>query len=908
MSDESLLQILAICSRPLIDEGGHPIPMLDVAEERRRIEKGIERAGNVARVRFLPEATTGAVRSALHDVWNVVHFTGHGTDAGHILLEDGFGVAQFLSAQQVASLLIVEQTPLVVLSTCFSETVGRELHAAGVPAVVAIDSRVPIADHAAIIFAEHFYAALARGWSVGRAFEDAKNAVALDPKVGDDRPPKDEQGETEEAWSQRFKLIGAAQSVVGDAGVSAHRASETRTRPAGNLREGSANFVGRAREIVDVVRAFDETDARRVCIYGSGGLGKTELSKAVARWYMERERVGAVLWASASHVEGEYRLRDLASLLGIAARVFRLPVTEQSMFDEQKRVVREFLAESRALVMLDNWETIEPQHRRELWNFALSLPEEVRVLVTSRDVLPPKDARNIELDTLAPDDAVKLFVNIARNAGYFERNPNRGAEEWAILSSICERLSGYPLAIEVVAGQTLSRTLGDIWADLQRVPQNVLQGKDEITGEPRGVWTSLGLSYDVLSADEQTLFGRMCVFLAPASVEGIAAITATENPRTVLDALVKRSLVRMREGGYALLPIVRDYAQEKLADAGQDPRELHARAVNHYGQRGTIEDALTASDHLFELAARFELRDAAEAFVGYLRGFYQALVMRGYWAEARSKSEQLILVARALGDKQVEAEAIGELGTRYYQIGEYERAVELQQKSQSLFEEREDKRGVAAMHHQLGMLAQDQGDYVEAARLYQQSLEIKQELGNKNGVAISLGQLGKLSRSQGQMKEALGYFLRAFVIFEELHAPYRLLALKEIASVRDAVGEEQFAVWLRELSTEAERISALLEENEADDEQRAKEFVEQLVGIAQAVIAARKQRGAEEQAKLAQWLAQMEAGAREQNVTEAADFFVVLRGLLGGEDVTDKIAALVEPFKGIAEQARAACE
>src|SRR5205085_5113117 len=260
-------------------------------------------------------------------------------------------------------------------------------------------------------------------------------------------------------------------------------------------------------------------------------------------------------------------------------------------------------------------------------------------LGTSRDVLPARDARNIELETLAPDDAVELFLNVARNAGYFDRNPNLSDEEWAALTSTCERLSGYPLAIEVVAGQTFSRTLGDIWNDLQRVPKDVLQGKDEITGEPRGVWTSLDLSYNVLPADEQTLFRQMSVLLSPATAEDIAAITETSNPHPLLDTLVKRSLIRMRERAYSLLPIVRLYAESKLADTDQDPRELHERAAYYYDQKETIEGALTASDHLFELAARFGLREAARTFVEFITGFYRELVTRGYWAEARSKTE-----------------------------------------------------------------------------------------------------------------------------------------------------------------------------------------------------------------------------------------------------------------------------
>jgi len=1028
MPDESPLRILAICSRPLIDAGGHPITLLDVAEERRRIETGVRRAGDVARVHFLPEATTGEVKSALRDGWDVVHFTGHGTDDGRLLLEDGYGVAHLLSKQETAQLFTGQKTPLVVLSACHSETVGRELHAAGVPAVVAVDARVPVADLAAIIFAEHFYAALARGWDVRRAFDDARGTVALHPRVGDARPPKDDEGNAEEPWSKRFLLIGDGAGVgVARAGAGGAQAPVP-PHVAGNLHARGTNFVGRAQEIVDVVKAFDEGESRRVCVYGPGGLGKMELARAVARWYMERERVGAVLWASASHVEGEYKLRDLASLLGIAARVFRLPVTEQSMFEEQKRVVRDFLAGARALVLLDNWETIDPQHRRELWDFARGLPEEARVLVTSRDVLPAAEARNIELDTLADDDAVELFVNIARNAGYFDRNPKLSREELEILHSICERLSGYPLAIEVVAGQTVSRTLTDIWADLQSVPREVLQGKDEVTGEPRGIWTSLDLSYNALPAPEQTMFRRMYVFLAPASHEDIAAVTETPNPRPVLDTLVRRSLVRMREGAYSLLPIVRDYAQDKLTTTGQDPRDLHERAFNHYGQKNTPEDALTASDHLFELAARFRLRDAAEVFATYVPRFYYDLVMRGYWAEARSKTEQMIAVARALGDKQTEAQFIGEMGVRYHQIGEYERATEFHRKAQSLLEESKDNRGVATSLHHLGMLSQAQGDYGEAARLYRQSLEIRQELGDKRavaytlhqmgnlqyvqgnydeakqlyernlevlkelgdkdalaaslhqlgmlayaqgnhgdaaqlyqqsleiseeignksgiayslhelgrlaqtqgqygeaaqlywrsletkkelgdkrGVATTLGQLGQLARAQGQMGEALAYFLRAFIIFEELHAPYRELALRDIALVRDAVSGEQFVAWLRELSPDAERIMGMLEENEADNDRRAKEFFEWLAGAAQAVVEARRQGSGEGRAELAERLAQAQGEASEQNAAQVAEFFAVLSGLLAGEDVGEKIAALAGPFKRIAEQARVACE
>jgi hypothetical protein len=79
--------------------------LLDMLEERQRIETGVARAGGGARVYFLPEATTGAVQAVLRDGWDVVHFTGHGTSDGRLLLEDGFGVAHLLTRQETARLL-----------------------------------------------------------------------------------------------------------------------------------------------------------------------------------------------------------------------------------------------------------------------------------------------------------------------------------------------------------------------------------------------------------------------------------------------------------------------------------------------------------------------------------------------------------------------------------------------------------------------------------------------------------------------------------------------------------------------------------------------------------------------------------------------------------------------------------
>jgi hypothetical protein len=216
-----------------------------------------------------------------------------------------------------------------------------------------------------------------------------------------------------------------------------------------------------------------------------------------------------------------------------------------------------------------------------------------------------------------------------------------------------------------------------------------------------------------------------------------------------------------------------------------------------------------------------------------------------------------------------------------------------------------DKSGIADSLHQMGMIAQRQGDYAEAMRLYNESLKIEKELGDKSGIAITFGQMGKLAVVQGELKEALVHYLNALMIFEQLGSPYRKLARKEIANVRAAAGDEQFTAWLKELSISDEGIQALLEQTEpAEEEMSEEDFFNQLGALAQSVIDARARGNADELAALDEQLSEIEDDLRQQSATEVADFIAVLRSFAAGEDATEKIAALAEPFKQLAEQIR----
>ncbi|HNX09599.1 MAG TPA: hypothetical protein PKL29_05750, partial [Methanothrix sp.] len=75
---------------------------------------------------------------------------------------------------------------------------------------------------------------------------------------------------------------------------------------------------------------------------------------------------------------------------------------------------------------------------------------------------------------------------------------------------------------------------------------------------------------------------------------------------------------------------------------------------------------------------------------------------------------------------------------------------------------------------------------------YEQSLDLAKDLGDKSGIASSLGQLGRIKEENKDYGGALEDYLMALSIFEELHSPYRDLAIKLISRLREQMGEGAF--------------------------------------------------------------------------------------------------------------------
>jgi CHAT domain-containing protein len=155
---------------------------LRLDEEVREIDAGLQRA---KKREFFDLKQRWAVR--VQDVYqslldfkpHIVHFSGHGTGANGLALEDETGQMQLVDTVALTQLfeLFATNIECVVLNACYSEVQASAI-AQHIPYVIGMNKA--IGDKAAIKFATGFYSAIGAGESVEFAYKLGCNVIGLD--------------------------------------------------------------------------------------------------------------------------------------------------------------------------------------------------------------------------------------------------------------------------------------------------------------------------------------------------------------------------------------------------------------------------------------------------------------------------------------------------------------------------------------------------------------------------------------------------------------------------------------------------------------------------------------------------------------------------------------------------------
>jgi predicted ATPase/class 3 adenylate cyclase len=367
-----------------------------------------------------------------------------------------------------------------------------------------------------------------------------------------------------------------------------------------NLPAQLATFIGRARELAEV-RALVKT-SRLVTLTGPGGSGKTRLGLQLAAGLLDGSGDGVWLAELAVLTDEDAVAAVISQALGIAAQPGR-PLLETLL---------DALALQEMLIVLDNCEHLIGGCAKTADAIVRRCPR-VQLLATSREPLgiggetiyrvPPMSLPSLgayDPATAGSCDAVALFADRARAQGAGLLVDERTAP---LVVSICARLDGMPLAIELAAARLRSLSLSDLHDRLDQRFRLLTGGSRTAPGRQQTLRATVEWSYSLLTGAEQVLLGRLSVFAegfdldAAEAVCGFGAIEVFE-VADLLGSLVDKSLVVAEPNAgtlrYRLLETIRQFAAGRLAQAAGG--EAAAAAAAHCAHYLSIAEA--AACHL----------------------------------------------------------------------------------------------------------------------------------------------------------------------------------------------------------------------------------------------------------------------------------------------------------------------
>jgi predicted ATPase/DNA-binding CsgD family transcriptional regulator len=341
-------------------------------------------------------------------------------------------------------------------------------------------------------------------------------------------------------------------------------------------------FVGRADELKRLAGLL--RGGRHVTVTGPGGVGKTRLALRAAADAADRYPDGSCL-IELSAVADAGQL-PLAVVQGLGLRGHD--------GDSAPAALLAYLRGKRLLLILDTCEHLADacgQLTAEL----LRAAGEVTILTTSRQPLHVPGEQVLRLGPLpvpppgrdpAPGDAVELFARRAAAAlpGFAVAETDRPD-----VIRLCRRLDGLPLAVELAAVRVRALPLAEL-AERLEARFSVLTGARRGTVERhQTLRAAIGWSYDLCTADEQTVWNRLSVFCGPfalAAAREVAACPPVPADRVgdVLAMLVDKSVVlQLGADRYRLLGCEREYGAEQLGLSGQE-EECRRRLARRYRQ------------------------------------------------------------------------------------------------------------------------------------------------------------------------------------------------------------------------------------------------------------------------------------------------------------------------------------
>ncbi|HKE37623.1 MAG TPA: tetratricopeptide repeat protein [Candidatus Baltobacteraceae bacterium] len=546
-----------------------------------------------------------------------------------------------------------------------------------------------------------------------------------------------------------------------------------------NLPTQSSTFVGRSEELKrvrDLITLYP-----LVTIAGMGGIGKTRLALHAAAKVLRNYKDGC--WFVALK-----EIEDSALIAQVAADGMGVNAVEGEPIET---TLFEALFKKKCLIVIDNAEHM----LSDVANFTRRLLKAVpgiRIIVTSREPLHVGGEHVLRIEGI--EESEQLFLDRAR-ALHGDVTLSD-----ATIATICGKLQGIPLAIELAAAR-----LGDSTAKHLDVLLS-------IAGHPLDA--TIDWSYSLLNEEEQRFFRRLAVFEGSFSSDAAQKVAlepgSAADGLALLASLVDKSLVfqltTAHGARYSLLEAVRDFAMERLRDSSEIEETLRRHCL-HYTTFVLTTSRVNDKPEIGVSAISVEwnnvrgaLHLALEQEMDLEGGRWAVHGLWEFWRTTGRTTEGWFWINRALEGMDVTPRLRTELLQRAAQIAsarsDYRALDPLAKLLVEIHERADDTAGLGNALQLLANAKQGLGNGAEAEPLLRRALQLFRAENDRKGIAVSLCNLGVLEMELHSNYDAARQLLQhSFETFKELgSAPNCALALGNLAIACTRAGDTEKAL------------------------------------------------------------------------------------------------------------------
>jgi len=564
------------------------------------------------------------------------------------------------------------------------------------------------------------------------------------------------------------------------AGESIEDVSPTRSI---DLPIAATALIGREIELAELGDLLSDPAQRLITLVGPGGIGKTRLALAATTANAPIFEDGAAFVSLAAVSAADLLPAAILSALGIALEQHRDPA--QQLFA--------YLRPRELLLALDNVEQLLPEV--DLIVRLLRHAPRLTLLITSRERLAVQAEQVFEVSGLAYPaneaadleqyQAVQLFVDRAQRV---QRKFQLAPDNAAAMARICRLVEGLPLAIELAASTVNVQSCAAIADDIADGLKALATKLRDVPERHRSMWAVFEHSWQLLDAEEQTVFKQLSIFRGGFE-QAAAQHIATAGPE-MLAALIDKSLVqREGDGRFDLHELLRQYAGEKLSadDAAATGQRycwyylhlLHDQVdrLSSAEQSAAFVALTTEADNVraaWRWAAGQRQWSVIQSSALDLMSWcdYQVYYTDGYHLFAEAIDQLQIDANSGAALDQARASAEGQVLTGHgyflWRMGHNERAQQDLQRGLDRLRLAGDLIGVADNLIGLGAVSASLGHYAAALSHFEESAAVYDRRRDRTGHALAILQAGIVNRTRGDYEVARSQMEHAVAEYRQL--------------------------------------------------------------------------------------------------------------------------------------------